>query len=122
MAQINKLLAQVVTYPPYDGPGHNPTSGADATTNLENTISVVFGILSVVAFIYFTIQTIFAGYAFISSQGDTKKLEEARHKLTNGILGLTIIVVAVGLGSLLAAIFGIESIMNLDQLLNNLHL
>jgi len=121
MVQTKHLLA----YTEFDrlkGPGFNPPNGVAGTQNLENTISVVFGVLSLVAFIYFTIQTIFAGYAFISSQGDAKKLEEARHKLTNGILGLTIVVVAVGLGSLLAAIFGIENIMDLNQLLNNLHL
>ena len=120
MVQTTKLLA--IDYPPYGGPGTIPVNGVAATTNLENTLSVLFGVLSFVAFIYFVIQIIFAGYDFISSQGDAKKLEEARHQLTNSILGLAIIVVAVGFGSLLASIFGIENILNLNKLLESMHL
>ena len=115
MALMTKLLA--VKYDPYSS-----ITPVDATIKLENTISVVIGLLSVIGFIYFTIQIIFAGYAFVSSQGDAKKLEDARHRLTNGILGLTIIVVAVGFGALLGAIFGIENIFNLNTLLNSMHL
>ena len=123
MVQINKLLAQVEhPYAPYKGPGQIPTNGVNATLKLENILSVVLGMLSLVAFVYFAIQTIFAGYSFISSQGDAKKLEEARHRLTNGILGLTIVVIAVGFGSLLAVIFGIENIFNLDALLKDMSL
>ena len=118
MVQINnKLIAAVHEYEPY-----NPITPIAATIKLENTISTIIGLLSVIGFIYFTIQIIFAGYAFVSSQGDAKKLEDARHKLTNSILGLTIIIVAVGFGALLGAIFGIENIFNLNTLLNSLHL
>ncbi|MFA5828506.1 MAG: hypothetical protein WC841_04080 [Candidatus Shapirobacteria bacterium] len=117
---MTRLLA--IAYDPYVGPGIVPKDGTQATTNLENTVSVVLGMLSVVALIYFTIQTVFAGYAFMSSKGDEKKLEEARHKITNGILGIAIVIFAVGLGSLLGKILGLENIFNLDTLLNDLHL
>jgi hypothetical protein len=122
MVQISKIIADEHPYTPYVGPGYIPPDKMAATTNLENTLSVVFGLLTVVGFIYFAIQLIFAGYEFISSSGDAKKLEDARHHLTNGILGLTIVVIAVGAGALFAKIFGIESVFDLNTLLGNMHL
>jgi hypothetical protein len=117
---MNKLLA--VDLPRWTGPGRVPADSNEAVTNLEKTISVVFGVLSLVAFIYFAIQIIFAGYAFISSNGDEKKLEEARHRLTNGILGLAIVIFAVGLSALLGKIFGIGNIFDLNALLGTMQL
>jgi hypothetical protein len=114
----NHLLADV-TYDPIVGPGIAVT---DPTTQLEKIISQGIGILTIIAVIFFSIQIIFAGYSFISAEGDSKKLEEARGSITNGILGLFIVIVAIGLGSLLASLFGIQNPLNLNQILTNMGL
>ena len=124
MVQVPKLLADV-TYDRLKGPGIDPgATGAEATLKLDTLVSTVIGILSVVAFIYFSIQVIFAGYAFLSAEGDKNKLEQARNRLTNGILGLFITMIALSLASLIAWLFGFtpSQIFNLENLFHSLGL
>jgi hypothetical protein len=119
MAQINQLLADV-TIPAIKGPGIDP--GTNGTLAFEKIVSQIFGVLTIIAVIYFAFQILMAGYNFISAQGDEKKIEMARQSLTNGVLGLVIVVVAVGLGSLLALLAGIPNILDLNTMLNNMGL
>lgn len=113
------LLAQsTVTYPPFV----DPHSIGNPTNQLEKLIGQAIGILTIVAVIYFTIQIIFAGYSFISASGDSKKLEEARHSITNSILGLFIVVIAIGIGSLIATLLGIENPLDLNALFTRMGL
>ncbi len=106
-----KLIAYTLT-----GPGKNPTGGVEATTMLEKLASNLIGILTIVAVLFFVIQIIFAGYSFISSGGDEKMMETSRKKLTNGILGLVIVILAVGIGSLIAKLLGLENIFSLNEM------
>jgi len=115
----NKLLAEAYKI---TGPGINPSDGTQATTLLEKLISTVLGLLTIVGVIYFTIQIIFAGYSFISSQGDKDKLKAARTRLTNSILGLTIVVIAYGAGAFIANIAGIKNVFNLNTFFTSLGL
>lgn len=115
MNTSNKLLA--VTYK-LTGPGIVPTG--DSTTQLEKIISGVIGVLTIVAFIYFAIQIILAGYSFVSSQGEASKLEAARNRLTNGILGIVVVVIAFGLTAFLANLLGIKNVFNLSGFINSI--
>ena len=117
----NKLIADV-TYKKLTGPGLIPASGADATSMMERFISQIIGFLTLSAVIFFGIQIILAGYGFISSQGDEKKMEISRSKLTNGILGIFIVIVAVGITSLIAKLLGLDNALNLDQMFKNMGL
>jgi hypothetical protein len=109
-----RLLADLVI-PPIKGPGIDPGAGG-GVASMEKIIGQIIGILTIIAVLYFVFQIILAGYAYISSEGEEKNMEIARHRLTGGILGLTIVVVAVGLGSLLATLAGIPNIMDLEGL------
>ena len=111
---LKKLLA-TATYPSLSGPG-KITSTASGVTDLEKVVSQVIGVMTIVGVLYFTFQIIIAGYGFIAAAGDQKAIETARHALTNSVLGLTILIVAVGLGSLIATLIGIPNIMNIDAL------
>jgi len=114
---LNQLLADI-TIPPITGPGIVPS--ANGTDALEKIVSQVFGILTIIAVIYFAFQVLIAGFSFIGAEGDEKKMEAARQSLTNGVLGLVIVVVAVGLGSLLALLAGIPNVLDLGTMLNNM--
>lgn len=117
----NKLLAQVGhDMPDLQSPGIQVDASTGGVSNLEKIISSVIGILSVIAVIYFAIQIILAGYSFLSSQGDEKKLEVARTRLTNGILGLTIVIIALGVASLLASLLGIKDVFDLQTIFSRL--
>jgi len=119
MVHLNQLLADVVI-PPIKGPGVVPS--ANGTDALEKIISQIFGVLTIVAVIYFAFTILIAGYTFIAAEGDEKKMETARQALTNGVLGLVIVIVAVGLGSLLALLAGIPNVLDLNTMLTNMGL
>ncbi|MCX6726867.1 MAG: hypothetical protein NTY75_03570 [Candidatus Shapirobacteria bacterium] len=111
------LLA--VVYPPLIGPGIQPT--ANPVGVLETIISTIVGVLTIVAVIFFAIQIIFAGYSFISSEGDAKKMEEARKKLTEGVLGVFIVVIALGAAALIGRLTGLGgNVLDLQSLLSKL--
>jgi hypothetical protein len=116
---MKNLLAYTLT-----GPGIQPTN--DPAKQVEDILSNVIGFLTIVAVIFFVIQIILAGYGFISGQGDEKKIETSRKKLTDGILGLTIVVVAFGVGAFISTLLGLQttdggSIFNLNSFINSLN-
>ncbi len=117
---VNLQPKKAFAYSLGDGPGIKVDTGSTPATQLENILSMVLGFLTIVAVIYFVIQIILAGYAFISGQGDEKKIEAARKKLTDGILGLTIVVIALGVSAFLAKLLGLENVFNLNDFVNNL--
>ncbi|RLC35731.1 hypothetical protein DRH14_00085 [Candidatus Shapirobacteria bacterium] len=100
-------------------PGDTPV---EQTQNLEKIISQIIGVLSVVAVIWFIFQVIFAGYAYMSSQGDKTKLETARKRLTQGILGLVISLIAIFIGALIAKLAGFKNIFDLNRQFNQMGL
>ena len=118
---LNRLLADV-SIPPIKGPGIDPGKYGSGTLTLEKIISQVIGILTIIAVIFFAIQVIIAGYNFISSEGDEKKMEMARKSLTNGVLGIVIVVVAVGIVSLIATLLGISNPLDLNALFTGIGL
>lgn len=100
--------------------GFKVNETSNGVLELDEIISMVIGVLTLVAFIYFVIQIILAGYAFISGQGDEKKIESARKRLTDGILGITIVVVAFGITALLAKLMGTDNIFDLPAIIDKI--
>ena len=112
MVQLtNKILAADKSYP-LTGPGIQPT--ANSVGQLEKIISSIIGILTIFGVIYFTIQIILTGFTMISSQGEPKELEFAKKRLTINVIGLAIIVLAYGIGALLAKLLGVNNIFDLS--------
>lgn len=117
----NNLLAQVAhPLPDITGPGIDPNKFGNPIATLEKIISNVIAVISIVAVIYFVLQIIFAGYAILSSNGDMKKIESSRDRLTQAILGLFVVIIAIFLGALIASLLGIQSPFDLTQLANTL--
>lgn len=115
----NHLLAQVT----FDltGPGIVSTK-ATGVTNLEKLISQVIGILTIVGVIYFAVQIILAGYSMLSSEGDPKKIEMSRDRLTQSVLGLFVVVIAIIIAALVARLAGIQNALDLEAMFTLLKL
>jgi hypothetical protein len=59
-----------------------------ATNTVEKYISNILGFLTIVAALFFMFRVIFAGYAFISSAGDPKKLKSLKNNFFKVLLVL----------------------------------
>jgi hypothetical protein len=100
---MQKLLA-VVTNPfgVVNEPVQLQSFGTDPGVAIGKLIQLAVQLLIIGAGIYALINFVLAGYAFLSSDGDPKKIEAAWAKIWQSALGL-----AIAAGSLtLAAIFG----------------
>lgn len=71
-------------------------------------ISNILKLLGTIAGIYFIFQIIFAGYSYLSSNGDPKKMEQSWAKIVQSLLGLIIIAGSVLLSSLIGRLVGID--------------
>lgn len=116
---LNRLLAVDVDYH-LTGPGTVPVG--NGTAQFEKIISQAIGILTIFAVLYFIFIVIIGGYNFMSAQGDEKQIETARRQLTNGVLGLVIVIIAVGLGTLISTLIGIPNILDINSLFNTMGL
>ncbi len=101
------------------GPGPTVT---DPVAQTDKLVSNIIGILTILGVIYFAIQIILAGYAMLSSEGDPKKIEMSRDRLTQSVLGLFVVVVAVIAASLVARLAGVPNALDLTQQVGNLKL
>lgn len=83
----------------------------EAFTN--SVVQTIFSVFLLVAVIYFVWHFLMAAFHYISSEGDSKKVEDAKHALTYAILGLGISFAVFAILKVIGYIFGVEG---LDQL------
>ncbi|HEX8923407.1 MAG TPA: hypothetical protein VF828_01595 [Patescibacteria group bacterium] len=115
MALLDPSATKLIAFQ-LSGAGKQVANSTDATYYLQDTISRVIGILTIVAVVFFAIQIILAGYSFMSSEGDKNKMETARKRLTDGVLGLFIVIIALGFASLIANLAGLGNVFDLNSL------
>jgi len=83
------------------------------TVYTNNVIQAVFSIFLIVGVLYFVWHVVMAGYHFINSQGDPKKIESAKDQLTNAFIGILVIFVVFALLKFVGYILGINGLENL---------
>jgi hypothetical protein len=88
--------------------------GVDEITREEafrlfnNVISIIIGLLTVIAGIWFLFQVIIAGYQWLSSGGDKASIAAARDKLSHALIGLIIVIMAFAIVSIVGTIMNID--------------
>jgi len=109
---------------PFGNLGTGNTSQGTALRYLTNVISAVIGVMTVAAAIWFIFQVLVAGMNWITAAGDKGKLETARNRLRDGIIGLLIVVFGWGLLALVGQFLGFETIFisNPNTFFNNFNL
>ncbi len=102
-----KLLAQNLSFPgggSVQGPLTIPGAGANPTIGgiLSNALPLVIGL----AGLGLLVMLISAGYTFMTSAGDAKKMEQGQQRLTYAIVGFFIIFGAYWLVQIVGIMFG----------------
>lgn len=77
----------------------------------------IIAFFTVVAGIIFIFQFLIGGFNWLTSSGDKAKLETAQQKLINSVIGLVIVLSAYALISLMAAVLGIDILINCPECL-----
>ena len=102
------------------GPGPTvPTNEGALGESAAHLISVVIGLFTLVAGLWFLIQLILGGYAYMSAGGNKEKAQAASQKITQALTGLVIVVLAIFIVNLLGYILNID-FLNIGEVIQNL--
>lgn len=85
-------------------------------TALEVIVSTIIGFLTVLSGLYFLIYFLLGAMSWITAGEDKTKLENARNKMTNAAIGLTIVVASFSIFYIVGKILGID-FLNLGTLI-----
>lgn len=88
------------------GTGLGAGDGAKALISITSVISSLIGLMTVIAGIWFIFMFLIGGYSWMTSMGDKHKLEDARNRIVNALIGLVIIVAGWGILALVGQFFG----------------
>jgi hypothetical protein len=92
-----------------------------APTQLNNLFSTIFGFLTIIAGLSFLIYFLIGGLTWITAGGDSKKVDTAKAMMTNGAIGMIIIVATYGVVWIVGEVLGINILdpgATLDTLFN----
>jgi hypothetical protein len=84
---------------------------------LTRVLSMIVGFLSIIASVYFLFKIITAGLAIITASGDKGKVAEARTSITNGLIGLLVVLLSTVIVGFIGILIGID-FLNLAGLTN----
>lgn len=74
----------------------------------NNVISMIIGIMSVIAGIWFIFILVTGAVSLITSAGDKQAVEAARNRVTTGLIGLVIVIAAIFILDLVGGLIGID--------------
>ncbi len=90
-----------------------------AADKLEIILTSIIGAMTVAGGIWFMFQILIGGYTWLSAMGDKARLEKARDRIVNALIGLVIVVGAVAIVSLTGQFIGLN-ILSPATLLGNI--
>jgi len=126
------LLAQSVTGTPgiglgalegigiLGGEGGGLINEDSAIGTFIKILSNIIGVMTIIALIWFTFVLLTGAIAWLGSGGDKTKLQNAQKQITNGIIGLVIVLVATFLISLIGNLIGIPNILSIAGFIKDL--
>lgn len=77
-------------------------------SNLSSVISMAVGVMTVIAIIWFIFIFMTGAISIIGAGGDKQALEGAKKKITTGIIGLVVVIVALFILDLVGTVLGIK--------------
>jgi len=103
-----QIFGQITPPPAVANLAPGDTSGGGIFVLLNR----IFTLIGVVAGIFFVIQILLAGFAYISASGDQKKTEAAWAKIYQSIIGLVIVSSAFVLTTVIGKLVGMDNILD----------
>lgn len=91
----------------------NPSAQTDPGY-ISNVLQTVFNLFMIVGVVYFIWHFIFAGYHFISAQGDEKQYQQAKSEVTYALIGLGVVFVVFAVLRLIGLVTGIQGLDTLQ--------
>lgn len=90
------------------GPLGKITGLPDAVFMFNKVMSLLIGVITIGAGLWFTFHILIAGFTWLTAAGDKTKAEKAQKTLTEAIIGLVIVVAAVFIARLIGDFLGID--------------
>ena len=75
--------------------------------------------MTVGAILWFIVQIVIGGYSLMTAGGDPKGAADARQGITNAVIGLVVVFIALVFISVIGFLMGID-ILKIDDFINNL--
>jgi hypothetical protein len=121
---MKNLIAQVSNPigSPLNGIGSIGNPGPNPVNILAKVLSTTIGLLTIIGVIYFIFILISGAISMINAGGDKGDLENARKKITTGLIGVIVLIAAIFIMDLIAALLGIPQILDLQQMLNRIRI
>lgn len=85
-----------------------PTNPSEAPSMLNTLFSQIIGFLTITAGLAFLIYFILGALNWVTAGGDTKKVDDAKHYMTNGAIGMIIIVAAYSIIWIVGEVLGFK--------------
>ncbi len=118
--KINKILAAASSgdLGTFKAPSEAfaPETAEAAGMTFDRVLSIALGGFTLVAALYFLFSLLVAGFNWMGAAGDTGKIQKARDTMTNGLIGLIIIVGVYAIAGVIGTMLGID-ILNPGDLL-----
>lgn len=105
--------------PATDAYNEGSAVGTTALSNLELFLSNLIGFLTIFASILFIVYFLIGGIEWITAGGDSGKVQKARDKMVNGVIGLVVIIGAYGVIGLIGRVIGLD-LLNPAQMLESI--
>lgn len=97
----------------------NPTNPTQTFTNF---LSATLGLMTIIAAIWFLFVFLTGAYGIINAGGNKNAYEEARGKITSGIIGLVVVISASFAVDLIGYLLGFDLILNPGEMINRIRL
>lgn len=122
---VHNLLAQTpidlgtfVGEGPLGKPSVSSNDPGGAAWLFSKMISNAIGVMTIVGFIWFLFVLFSGAIGWLGSGGDKQKLQNSQKQITNGLVGLVIIISAVFLTKIMEILFGIKILAIYDAIVN----
>ncbi|HUV71749.1 MAG TPA: hypothetical protein VMW25_01955 [Clostridia bacterium] len=84
-----------------------------AAGTFANILSNIIGVMTIIAIIWFTFVLLTGAIGWLSSGGDKTKIENSQKQITNGIIGLVVVISAIFVIKLIGTLLGIPNILSI---------